>query len=124
MRTGTKAPAMIRRERQLARPRSPKVQETMAESCTELARYCIRVRPAEKIEPMAMPARTMDWAEMVVSTVRRRMATVERREKMKALAATVKKSLTMMVVEVLVPAPKSTMATEAPKAAALERPRV
>ena len=56
---GIKTILIIANAFQFARPRSPKVHETIDASWTEFARYCIRVRPAEKIEPIAIPAKTM-----------------------------------------------------------------
>lgn len=71
-----------------------------------------------------MPARTMLSAEILVKTVSSRIAAVEIAQKMNADAATVKELLMMIVEIVPVPAPRKTIANEAPKAAALERPRV
>jgi hypothetical protein len=63
-------------------------------------------------------------AEILVRTVSRRMDPVERAQNRKAERVTVRGLLMMMVDVVPVPAPKNTMAKEAPKAAALESPRV
>lgn len=122
--TGNRARAVIMRDCRYALPKSPKVQARMLASCTLSARYCSRVRPAEKSDPRAMPARIMLSAEILVKTVRIRIAAVERMEKKKAENVTVHGLLIIMVEVVPVPAPRNTMAKEAPKAAALDRPRV
>ena len=59
--------AMIRTSRQEVRPRSPKVQNTMLDSCTSSAKYCSRVDAPENRELRATPAQTMASGVMVRS---------------------------------------------------------
>ena len=112
---------------QEARETSPKVQKTVAAIWLSSAKYCRNMVPAVKRELRATPARIIPSGMPLVTDEMTSTTPMQRREARKA-APVVSHGLTMVTAFTallcMLPVPSTMMENAAPKAAALDRPRV
>eukprot|EP00828_Plagiopyla_frontata_P019492 TRINITY_DN2492_c0_g1_i1.p1 TRINITY_DN2492_c0_g1~~TRINITY_DN2492_c0_g1_i1.p1 ORF type:complete len:986 (-),score=367.62 TRINITY_DN2492_c0_g1_i1:246-3203(-) len=112
---------------QEARAVSPKVQKTMAASCTSSAKNCRNMVPAVNSAPRATPVRTMTSGVAPRSLETPMITPAATRLKKKAMAV-VRQGLVMFTASALdediMPPPRIMTEKAAPNAAAWEMPRV
>ena len=106
---------------------SPKVQNTIAASCTSSAKYCRNMVPAVKREERVIPARIIVSVEPFRSLAIRRTVPEDSREKRNAASVVLYGERIFIASEALLcitPDPSIITENAAPKAAALETPSV